>query len=80
MKRNKLKRIRWTVKGGITTRLDKDRFGLVIARFEKLQSTGREFRIVGNSLEKCVGRMKIGHGVYPLTNNIIVNQLKKGKA
>ena len=77
MKRKKLKRIRWTVKGRITTRLDKDRFGLVIARFDKSQHNGREFRIVGNSLEECVGHMKVGHRPYPLTNNIIINQLKK---
>lgn len=80
MKRNKLKRIRWTVKGRITTSLDKDRFGLVFARYEKSQYTGRRFRIVGNSLEECTCLMKIGYRPYPLTNNIIINQLKKGKA
>lgn len=70
-------KLRWTEKNGIHTAVYKDKYGLVITKYDHrkgLRRGGRQFRILGGNIEECIGNLKRKDGALsvPLTKGMAI--------
>ena len=70
-------KLRWTEKNGIETAVYKDKYGLVIMKYDRRKGSrrgGRQFRILGGSIEECIGNLRRKDGTHsvPLTKGMAI--------